>query len=51
MEEMRNAHSILVGKFERKRPLLRRPRHGWDDNIRTDVRKIVAIWCGLDSSS
>jgi len=39
--EMRNAYKILVGKSEGKRPL-RRPRHGWEDNIRMDLRR---IWC------
>jgi hypothetical protein len=37
--EMRNAHSILVGRPERKRSL-GRPRHGWKDNIRLDVREM-----------
>jgi hypothetical protein len=39
MREMRNAHNILVGKPERKRPL-GRPRHKWEDNIRIDLREI-----------
>jgi hypothetical protein len=34
MEEERNAYRILMGKSERKRPLVRR-RHRWEDNIVT----------------
>jgi hypothetical protein len=41
----RNAHKILVGKPERKRPL-GRPRRGWEDNIKMDVREIG--WGGMD---
>jgi hypothetical protein len=37
MGEMRNTYSILVGKPEGKRPL-GRPRHGWVDNIKMDLR-------------
>jgi hypothetical protein len=40
MEEMRNAYSILVGKYEGT-ILLRRPRRRWEDNIRIDLREIV----------
>jgi hypothetical protein len=36
MIEMRNAHSIFVGKIECKRPL-GRCRHRWEDNIRMDI--------------
>jgi hypothetical protein len=39
MGAMRNAHNILVGKPERKRPV-RRPRHRWGDNIRIDFSEI-----------
>jgi hypothetical protein len=42
---MRNAHRILVGRPEGKRPL-RRPRHRWVDNIIIDLR--VIGWNGLD---
>jgi hypothetical protein len=38
MAEMRNAHKIVVGKPERKRPL-GRPRRRWEDNIKTDHRE------------
>jgi hypothetical protein len=34
---MRNAYKILVGKPEGKRPL-GRPRRGWEDNIRIDLK-------------
>jgi hypothetical protein len=34
----RNAYKTLVGKPERKRPL-GRPRHRWQDSIRTDLRE------------
>jgi len=39
MGEMKNAYKILVRKPEGKR-LLRRPRHRWEDNIRTDLKEI-----------
>jgi hypothetical protein len=39
MADLRNAHKILVGKPERKRPL-GRPRHKWDDNIIMGLREI-----------
>jgi hypothetical protein len=34
---MRNAYTILVGKFERKRPL-RSPSSRWEENIKTDLK-------------
>jgi hypothetical protein len=43
--ETRNAYRILVGKPEGKRPL-GRPRHGWVDNMKIDLRKIG--WDGVD---
>jgi hypothetical protein len=43
--EKRNAYRILVGKLERKRPL-ERPRRGWVDNIKIDLREIG--WEGMD---
>jgi hypothetical protein len=41
----RKVYKVLVGKPEGKRPL-GRPRHGWEDGIRMDLRG-----CGLDSTS
>jgi hypothetical protein len=46
MGEMRNAYKTLVGKPQSKRPL-GRPRHGWEDNIKMNLREIE---CELDSS-
>jgi hypothetical protein len=42
MEEMRNEYGLLLGKPEGKRPL-RRCRHRWEDNIKTDIRKIGLV--------
>jgi hypothetical protein len=42
--EKKNAYRILVGKPERKTPL-GRPRHGWEDNIKMDLREIG--WGGM----
>jgi hypothetical protein len=41
----RNAHRILVGKPEGKRPR-RRPRRRWADNIKIDLSDIG--WGGMD---
>jgi hypothetical protein len=38
--ERRNAHRILVGNSEGKRPL-GRPRHRWVNNIEIDLREIA----------
>jgi hypothetical protein len=35
--DVKNAHEILFGKSEGKKTL-GRPRHRWDDNIKTDPR-------------
>jgi hypothetical protein len=43
--ENRNAHRILVGNPEGKRPL-GRPRRRWEDNIKMDLGKIR--WGGVD---
>jgi hypothetical protein len=40
---MKCAHKALAEKHEGKR-LLRRPRHRWEDNIRTDSGKIGKLW-------
>jgi hypothetical protein len=39
MAEKRNACGVLVGTPEGKRPL-GRPRRGWEDNIKMDLREI-----------
>jgi hypothetical protein len=45
MGEKRNAHRILVGNPERKRPL-GRPRRRWVDNIKVDLTELG--WDGTD---
>jgi hypothetical protein len=42
---MRTTYKILVRKPEGKRPL-GRPRNGWDDNIRMELRE--RGWEGVD---
>jgi hypothetical protein len=39
MGEERGVHRVLVGKPEGKR-LLGRPRHRWEDDIKTDVQEV-----------
>jgi hypothetical protein len=39
MGERRGVHRVLVGKPEGKRPL-GRPRRGWEDNIKMDLREV-----------
>jgi hypothetical protein len=39
MGEKGNAYRILMRKLEGRRPL-RRPRRGWEDNIKMDLREI-----------
>jgi hypothetical protein len=39
MGERRGAYSALVGKPEGRR-LLERPRRGWEDNIKMDLREV-----------
>jgi hypothetical protein len=46
MEEMRNAYRILMGKPEGKRPQ-GRPKRGWVDNIKIDLRDDGVVWTGL----
>jgi hypothetical protein len=43
--EKRNAHRILVGKPEGKRPL-DRPRRKWVEDIKMDLREIG--WGGME---
>jgi hypothetical protein len=47
--EERKMYKVLVGKPERKRPLVR-PRRRWEDVIRIDLREIGLGGCGLDST-
>jgi hypothetical protein len=44
--EMRNAYRVLVGKPDGTRLLDKLSRHGWEDNIRMDLREIG--WKGVD---
>ena len=39
MEEGRDAHKVLVGRPEGKRPL-GRPRSRWEDNIKMDLEEV-----------
>jgi hypothetical protein len=39
MGEIRYAYSILFGKLERNKPLVR-PRNRWEYNIRMDIREV-----------
>jgi hypothetical protein len=45
MGEGRGVYRALVGRSEGKRPL-GRPRHGWEDNIKLDLREI-----GIDGAN
>jgi hypothetical protein len=36
---MGNLYKIVARKLERKRPV-RRPRHGWEDNLKTDHKEV-----------
>jgi hypothetical protein len=38
MGERRGVYRVLVGKPEGKKPL-RRPKRGWDDNIKRDFQE------------
>jgi len=49
MAGMKNEYSILVGKSEGRREL-GRPKHRWENNIRTDLREMgweVVDWTHL----
>jgi hypothetical protein len=48
MGDRRGAYRVLVGKPEGRRPL-GRPRHRWEDNIKTDLRE-VGCECGNEPS-
>ena len=39
MGEGSSVHRVLVGKPEGRRPL-GRPRHRWEDNIKTDLQEV-----------
>jgi hypothetical protein len=41
--EGRGVYRVLVGRPECKRPL-GRPRHGWEDNIKLDLKQIGIEW-------
>jgi hypothetical protein len=45
MGQRRNEYRIFVGRRDRKR-LLGRHRFMWDDNIKTDLKKVG--WEGMD---
>jgi hypothetical protein len=45
MGEGRSVYRVLVGMSEEKRPL-GRPRRGWEDNIKMDLREI-----GIDGAN
>jgi hypothetical protein len=45
MRDRKNAHRMLVGNPEERRPL-GRPRRRWMDNIKMDLREIG--WDGMD---
>jgi hypothetical protein len=48
MGEGRGAYRILVGRPEGRRPLGRRPRHRWEDNIKMDLQEVeCGAWTGL----
>jgi len=38
--ERRGAYRVLVGKPDGKRPLGRRPRRRWEDNIKMDLQEL-----------
>ena len=44
MGQGRGVYRVLAGKPEGKKPL-RRPRHRWEDNIKTDLQE-VRVGCG-----
>jgi hypothetical protein len=47
VRERKYSYKVLVGRSERKR-LLGRPRHGWEDIVRMDLREIGwEMWIGF----
>jgi hypothetical protein len=46
--ERRGAHRVLVGKLERKKPLVR-PRHRWEVNIKMVLQEVE--WGCMDWSN
>jgi hypothetical protein len=46
VEEEKNVYMILAKKPEDKTPV-ERPRHRWEDNIKSDIRTILWVY-GLD---
>jgi hypothetical protein len=48
-EDRRGLYSVLLGKLERKRTP-KRPRHRWEDDIKTDPQVVSLEGHGLDSS-
>ena len=47
MGEGRGVHRVLVGKFERNKPL-GRPRRGWEDNIKMDLQDVGGGGDGME---
>jgi hypothetical protein len=47
--DVRNTYKILPWKSEGRRPL-GRPRRGWEDNTRMDLREVSLVRYGLDPS-
>jgi hypothetical protein len=46
MGERRDVNRVLVGKPEGKRSL-RKPRHGWEDNIKMNLQEVeCGAWTG-----
>jgi hypothetical protein len=48
MAEGRNVYRVLLGKAEGKRPLVR-PKRGWEDGFKIDLREIGLGGSGVDS--
>jgi hypothetical protein len=49
MGEERNVYKVLVGKPEGKSPL-GRPRRGWENGIRMDIRESGFSWLMIEAS-